>query len=155
VFFTSSGTEANEGALKISRSVGKSRWASSAPGRSWDSNECKKTRIVCFENGFHGRSIGSLSVTTNPKYQKPFMPLIPGVDVGKLNVMEDLEGLIRDDVCAVIVEPVQGEGGVSTANVEWLKAIRKRCDEVGAVLIFDEIQASSTKSEGRYLLTIV
>jgi acetylornithine aminotransferase len=155
VFFTSSGTEANEGALKISRSIGKARWASSAPGRSWDSQECTKTRIVCFENAFHGRSMGSLSVTTNPKYQKPFEPLIPGVDVGKLNIMEDLERLIGEDVCAVIVEPVQGEGGVSTANIEWLMALRKKCSEVGAVLIFDEIQASATKSDAGYTLTFI
>jgi len=140
VFFSNSGTEANEGALKIARKVGKDRWAESAPNRSWDDASCTKTRIVCFENSFHGRSMGALSVTSNPKYQKPFTPLIPGVDVGKLNNFEGLESLVGENTCAVIVEPVQGEGGIHEASEEWLRALRKRCDEVRAVLIFDEIQ---------------
>ena len=140
VFFSNSGAEANEGALKIARKVGKDRWAAAVPGRSWDSAECTKTRILCFEHSFHGRSMGALSVTSNAKYQKPFVPLIPNVDVGKLNSMEDIEQLIVDDTCAVIVEPVQGEGGINIAQEPWLKALRKRCDEVGAILIFDEIQ---------------
>lgn len=141
VFFANSGTEANEGALKIARKVGKDRWAANDTSRrSWDSEACTKTRIVCFENSFHGRSMGALSVTSNPKYQKPFVPLIPGVDVGKLNVFEGLEGLVGEDTCAVILEPIQGEGGINVAETDWLVALRKRCDEVGAVLIFDEIQ---------------
>ncbi|KAJ7781505.1 acetylornithine aminotransferase [Mycena metata] len=136
VFFTNSGTEANEGALKIARKVGKDR---AAEGTS-------KTRIVCFENAFHGRSFGSLSVTPNPKYQAPFAPLLPGVDVGHLNDVEAIEGLIGEETCAVIVEPIQGEGGVNTANEEWLRALRRRCDAVGAVLIFDEIQCGLYRS---------
>jgi acetylornithine aminotransferase len=140
VFFSNSGAEANEGALKIARKIGKDRWAAAVPGRSWDLGECTKTRILCFENSFHGRTMGALSVTSNPKYQNPFVPLIPNVDVGKLNAMEDIERLVVDDTCAVIVEPVQGEGGINVAQEAWLKALRKRCDEVGAVLIFDEIQ---------------
>lgn len=142
VFFSNSGTEANEGALKIARKVGKDRWAAAATGRTWDSPECSKTGIVCFEKAFHGRSMGALSVTSNAKYQKPFEPLIPGVVVGKLNVFEGLDTLVNEDTCAVIVEPVQGEGGINVADKEWLKALRKRCDETGAVLIFDEIQVS-------------
>ncbi|KAF9468984.1 acetylornithine aminotransferase [Collybia nuda] len=128
VFFSNSGTEANEGALKIARKVGKERGGSD------------KTGIVCFEGAFHGRSMGSLSVTTNPKYQAPFAPLLPGVAVGRLNELEGLGELVREDTCAVIVEPIQGEGGINAASEEWLRALRKRCDEVGAVLIFDEIQ---------------
>ncbi|KAL1702627.1 pyridoxal phosphate-dependent transferase [Schizophyllum commune] len=138
-FFANSGTEANEGALKIARKVGKERWAAKT-GRSWEDGGCTKTRIACFEQGFHGRSMGALSVTTNPKYQKPFAPLIPGVAVGKLNDVAGLEGLIGEDTCAVIVEPIQGEGGINAASEEWLRALRKRCDDVGAVLIYDEIQ---------------
>lgn len=84
--------------------------------------------------------MGALSVTTNAKYQAPFAPLVPGIDVGKVNDYAGLEGLVGEDTCAVIVEPIQGEGGINTAEVEWLKALRKRCDAVGAVLIFDEIQ---------------
>ncbi|KAJ7047614.1 pyridoxal phosphate-dependent transferase [Mycena alexandri] len=136
VFFTNSGTEANEGALKIARKVGKDR---ATEGTS-------KTRIVCFDNAFHGRSFGSLSVTPNPKYQAPFAPLLPGVDVGKLNDVGAVEGLIGEETCAVIVEPIQGEGGVNTASEEWLRALRRRCDAVGAVLIFDEIQCGLYRS---------
>lgn len=132
VFFANSGTEANEGALKIARKVGKDRWTGNS--------ECSKTRITCFEGSFHGRSMGALSVTSNPKYQKPFAPLIPGIDVGKLNDLGSLETLVGNDTCAVIIEPIQGEGGINVAHTEWLRALRKRCDEVGAVLIYDEIQ---------------
>jgi len=84
--------------------------------------------------------MGALSVTTNPKYQKPFAPLIPDVDVGRLNDLEGINELVGKDTCTVIVEPIQGEGGVNAASEDWLRALRKRCDEVGAVLIFDEIQ---------------
>ncbi len=120
--------------------MGKDVWAART-GEKWDDEKCTKFRIVCFENSFHGRSMGSLSVTTNPKYQMPFAPLIPGVDVGKLNDFEGLErGLVGEDTCAVIIEPIQGEGGILEASEEWLRALRKKCDEVGAVLIFDEIQ---------------
>jgi len=139
VFFANSGTEANEGALKVARKVGKERWAK-ATGKPTDDPSCDKHEIVCFENGFHGRSMGALSVTSNPKYQNPFAPLIPGVRVGKLNAQESIDNLISEKTCAVIVEPIQGEGGIQTASVDWLKALRKKCDEVGAVLIFDEIQ---------------
>lgn len=139
VFFANTGTEANEGALKIARKIGKARWAQRT-GKAWDDASCDKYEIVCFENAFHGRSMGSLSVTSNPKYQKPFAPLIPGVRVGKLNVMQDIDALVGENTCAVIVEPIQGEGGIFPASEAFLRAIRKRCDETGAVLIFDEVQ---------------
>ncbi|PCH41372.1 acetylornithine aminotransferase [Wolfiporia cocos MD-104 SS10] len=139
VFFSNSGTEANEGALKIARKVGKARWAAKT-SKAWDDPACDKYEIVCFGSAFHGRSMGALSVTTNPKYQKPFAPLLPGVKVGKLNVTEELQTLVDEKTCAVIVEPIQGEGGIHAADVAWLQALRERCDEVGAVLIFDEIQ---------------
>ncbi|KXN87909.1 Acetylornithine aminotransferase, mitochondrial [Leucoagaricus sp. SymC.cos] len=141
VFFSNSGTEANEGALKIARKVGKERW-SLKHNKAWNAPdaECTKTKIVCFENAFHGRSMGALSVTTNPKYQAPFAPLLPGVTVGELNDAQALDTLVTEDTCAVIVEPVQGEGGIHPALTEWLIQLRKKCNEVGAVLIFDEIQ---------------
>jgi acetylornithine aminotransferase len=91
--------------------------------------------------------MGALSVTSNAKYQKPFVPLIPDVDVGKVDSMEDIERLVTGDTCAVIVEPLQGEGGVNSAFTWWLKALRKRCNEAGAVLIFDEIQVSAPRIE--------
>ncbi|KAJ6539101.1 acetylornithine aminotransferase [Mycena capillaripes] len=134
VFFSNSGTEANEGALKIARKVGKDRGGAG------------KTRIACFEGAFHGRSMGALSVTTNAKYQAPFAPLLPGIDVGRLNDTAGLATLVTDETCAVIVEPIQGEGGVNNADAEWLAALRSRCDAVGAVLIFDEIQCGLYRS---------
>ncbi len=88
--------------------------------------------------------MGALSVTTNPKYQAPFEPLLPDVFCGKLNHVEALNTLLTENTCAVIVEPVQGEGGIHPAETEWLIQLRKKCDEVGAVLIFDEIQASQS-----------
>ncbi|KAA1466112.1 acetylornithine aminotransferase [Dentipellis sp. KUC8613] len=127
-FFANSGAEANEGALKVARSVGKARGGAA------------KHEIVCFEQSFHGRTLGALSVTANPKYQDPFAPLIPGVKVGKLNVEEGLRELIGEKTCAVIMEPIQGEGGVNAAEVNWVRQVVKRAREVGAVVIFDEIQ---------------
>ncbi|KAG8990067.1 acetylornithine aminotransferase [Tulasnella sp. JGI-2019a] len=151
VFFANSGTEANEGAFKFVRKIGKEVWSQKTLGQAWTppstdapnastTQACPKYRIACFANAFHGRSMGAVSATPNPKYQQPFEPLIPGIDVGELNDVEGLEKLIGEDTCGVIVEPIQGEGGLAVANLEWLRALRKRCDEVGAVLIFDEIQ---------------
>lgn len=147
VFFSNSGTEANEGALKIARKVGKERWAFANGVRDpkdvkWDDPNCTKFRVACFENAFHGRSMGSLSATSNKKYQAPFGPLLPGFDVGKVNDIKGLEKLITQDTCAVIVEPIQGEGGIFVVEENWLRAVRERCNEVGAVLIYDEIQVS-------------
>ncbi|KAI0307384.1 acetylornithine aminotransferase [Multifurca ochricompacta] len=128
VFFSNSGTEANEGALKVARKVGKDRGGAS------------KTEIVCFQQSFHGRSFGALSVTSNRKYQDPFQPLVPGVRVGELNEFEGLEDLITENTCAVIVEPIQGEGGVNLADVQWMRKLLRRARDTGAVVIFDEIQ---------------
>lgn len=138
VFFANSGAEANEGALKVARRYGRHLWAAAHP--TADPAACTKTRIACFEGSFHGRTMGALSVTTNAKYQAPFAPLIPGIDVGKLNDLEGIEKLVTAETCGVIVEPIQGEGGINGASEAFLKRLRERCDEVGAVLIFDEIQ---------------
>ena len=131
VFFANTGTEANEGALKVARKVGKARGGND------------KFEIVCFEQSFHGRSLGALSITANRKYQDPFAPLLPGVRVGKLNVREGLEDLIGEKTCAVVLEPIQGEGGVNAAQVDWVREVVRRAREVGAVVIFDEIQVCS------------
>jgi acetylornithine aminotransferase len=128
LFICNSGTEANEAALKFARKVGKQRGGD------------KKTDLVCFSRAFHGRTFGALSVTPQPKYQKPFAPMVPGVKVGEMNDIEGLENLINENTCGVIVEPIQGEGGVFEATQEFLIALRQRCNKVGAVLIFDEIQ---------------
>jgi acetylornithine aminotransferase len=136
VFFANTGTEANEGALKVARKVGKDRGGAT------------KTEIVCFEQSFHGRSFGALSVTSNSKYQDPFAPLVPGVRVGKLNQSEGLKDLINENTCAVIVEPIQGEGGVNGAEVQWMRELVGRAREMGAVVIFDEIQVSARYNSG-------
>jgi len=128
MFFCNSGTEANEGALKVARKVGKDRGGAT------------KTEIVCFQQSFHGRSLGALSVTSNSKYQDPFVPLVPGIRVGELNQSEGLEDLITENTCAVIVEPIQGEGGVNCADIQWMRKLVQRARDTGAVVIFDEIQ---------------
>jgi acetylornithine aminotransferase len=128
VFFSNSGTESNEAALKFVRKVGKQRGGDT------------KTDIVAFERAFHGRTFGALSVTPQPKYQKPFAPMVPGIKIGKLNDIPALETLVDEKTCGVIVEPIQGEGGVYEASEEFLTALRERCNKVGAVLIYDEIQ---------------
>lgn len=129
-FVCNSGSEANEGALKFARKVGHTRDPSG-----------KKTKILSFHGSFHGRTMGALSATPNPKYQKPFAPMIPGFEYGAYNDVAALEHSITEETCGVIVEPIQGEGGVNVATPEFLRALRARCDAVGAVLIFDEIQS--------------
>lgn len=144
VFFANSGSEANEGALKVARKVGKSRGPADG----------SKSEIVSFESSFHGRTLGSLSVTNNAKYQDPFRPLLPGVKVGKVNKTTgaELEELVNENTCAVILEPIQGEGGVNAADVAWVEKLVTRAREVGAVVIFDEIQVSdcSALCDGRF-----
>ncbi|KAI9760020.1 MAG: hypothetical protein M4579_001959 [Chaenotheca gracillima] len=136
-FISNSGSEANEAALKFARKVGKTR--------SQDGAE-PKNEILSFHSSFHGRTLGSLSATPNPKYQAPFLPLIPGFIYGYYNDIEALDSLITDRTCGVIVEPIQGEGGINEATPEFLAALRKRCNEVGAVLIYDEIQCGLSRT---------
>ncbi|PWA02976.1 hypothetical protein BB558_000883 [Smittium angustum] len=150
VFFTNSGTEANEGALKFARKYGKiiakegKLRLSKADMLVSDPN--LKSNIHCFTGGFHGRSMGALSVTPNPKYQNPYTPLIPGVTCSLYNNINELNTFVDERTCGVIVEPIQGEGGVNIGNIEFLKALRKRCTEVGAVLIYDEIQCGLART---------
>ncbi len=128
VFFTNSGAEAVEGALKFARK------RASASGRAG------KHEIVAFNNGFHGRTMGALSITYKSIYREPFAPLLPGVHFAPYNDLEEARALIGPATCAVIVEPVQGEGGIHAATPEFLRGLRALCDEYGATLIFDEIQ---------------
>ncbi|KAM5454328.1 acetylornithine aminotransferase [Microsporum audouinii] len=134
-FICNSGAEANEAALKFARKVGHSLDTSGA-----------KHEIVSFQGSFHGRTFGALSATPNPKYQAPFAPMVPGFKYGEYNDIEQLPSLITEKTCGVIVEPIQGEGGVNVASAEFLTALRARCDEVGAVLIFDEIQCGLSRT---------
>ncbi len=128
VFFSNSGTEANEGAIKFARRV------------AYDSNQAHKTELVTFSHAFHGRTMGALSLTPKDKYQQPFKPLLAGVTVAEFNSIESAKASINANTCAVILEPVQGEGGIHQATPEFLQAVRAFCDEYGAVLIFDEVQ---------------
>ncbi|KAI8814815.1 pyridoxal phosphate-dependent transferase [Cladochytrium replicatum] len=140
VFFCNSGTEANEGAFKFARKYGKYI----APSLSQDPTA--KYNTISFGNAFHGRTLGSLSATPNKKYQEPFFPLTPGFFNCAYNDIEAAAKLIDERACSVIMEPIQGEGGVHVAKPEFLEFVRKRCDEVGALLIFDEIQAGLSRT---------
>ena len=102
--------------------------------------------IVSFNQSFHGRTMGSLSATPNPKYQKPFGPMIPGFRYGNYNDEAGIKDLLTEKTCGVIVEPIQGEGGVNVATPSFLQALRDRCNEVGAVLIYDEIQCGLSRT---------
>ncbi len=135
VFICNSGSEANEAAIKFARKVGKTRNPSG-----------EKYEIVSFHNSFHGRTMGSLSATPNPKYQKPFSPMVPGFKYGTYNDETSIQELVTDKTCGVLVEPIQGEGGVNVANRSFLQALRDRCTEVGAVLIYDEIQCGMSRT---------
>lgn len=128
VFFSNCGASANESAFKFAR-----RYALDTHGEG-------KHTIVAFSGGFHGRLFGSLAATDRPKYQQPFAPLMPGVRFAQFNDRDSAAAAITDDVCAVIVEPVQGEGGVHPATAEFLQAVRDLCDQHDALLIFDEVQ---------------
>lgn len=125
VFFCNSGAEANEGAIKFAR-----RWAGA-----------EKPEIIAFRGGFHGRTMGALAATDRAAYQEPFRPLMPGVvfcDVGDVGEVDRL--LARGRTAAVLIEPIQAEGGVKPVNPGFLKALRYLCDQSGALLVMDEVQ---------------
>lgn len=125
VFFTNSGTEAWEGAMKFARRIGKDE------GR---------TEYVAFENAFHGRSMGALSTTWTAKYREPFEPLVPGVRFVPRGDLAAVAAAVGDKTAAVMIEPVQGEGGIRPATTEFLKGLLAICRERGTLLVFDEIQ---------------
>ncbi len=128
VFFCNSGTEANEGAIKFAR-----KWARV-------NGHTDKSGLVAFTGSFHGRSMGALALTATEKYRAPFEPLIGNVSFAQFNNLNSARRSITEKTCGVIVEPVQGEGGVTPATPEFLQGLRALCDEVGALLIFDEVQ---------------
>lgn len=128
VFFTNSGTEAIEGAIKTAR-----KYAYNKDGNT-------DHEIIAMKHSFHGRSMGALSVTGNDKYQEPFKPLIGGVKFAEYNNIQSVKDLVTEKTCAIILEPVQGEGGIYPATQEFVQGIRKICDENDILLIFDEIQ---------------
>ena len=128
VFFTNSGTEAIEGAIKVAR-----KYAYLKDGST-------DHEIIAMENSFHGRSLGALSVTGNTHYQEPFKPLIGGIRFARFNDLDSVKAQLTEKTCAVILETVQGEGGIYPADPEFLAGVRKLCDDRDILLILDEIQ---------------
>jgi acetylglutamate kinase len=128
IWFANSGTETIEAAIKFSRLHGR---AVGGP---------RKTAIVAFKGGFHGRTMGALSATYEPHYRRPFNPLVPGMRFATFNDGESVRRVLDDRVCAVLVEPIQGEGGVVPAKPEFLRGLREICDAKSALLVFDEVQ---------------
>lgn len=129
IFFCNSGAEAVEGCLKLAR-----KWA-----HKNKSPECKE--IIAFENSFHGRTYGAVSCTYKSTKQPEFGPYLPGINFAKFNDIESVKSLITDKTCAVIIEPVQGEGGICPANKEFIQELRALCTEHEIIFISDEIQA--------------
>ncbi len=150
VFFTNSGTEAIEGALKIARRFSYNKRQAEDEKRIAEGEKgpfCHEpAEIIAMKNSFHGRSMGALSVTGKPAYQIPFMPLIPGVRFAEFNNLDSVEALINENTCAVIMEPIQGEGGIYPADESFIKGVRELCDRYGLLLIFDEIQCGMGRS---------
>ena len=136
VFFTNSGTEAVEGALKIARRYYYNKTHGNAPAGE----------IIAMNRSFHGRSLGALSVTGNAHYREPFAPLIPGIRFADFNDLDSVKARINENTCAVIMEPIQGEGGVYPATEEFIKGVRELCDAHDLLLILDEIQCGMGRS---------
>ena len=156
VFLCNSGCEANEAALKFSRKYGavasgalphpSHTPAGTPPAAVPEVVNNRKHKIVAFERSFHGRTMGALSATHKAAYRAPFSPLVPGFVFGRLNDLGGLQQLIDDDTAAVIVEPVQGEGGVTPCTGEFLRALRHECNQHQALLVFDEIQCGLART---------
>ena len=136
VIFTNSGTEAVEGALKIARRYYYNKTHGEAPAGE----------IIAMNRSFHGRSLGALSVTGNAHYREPFVPLIPGIRFADFNDLDSVKARINENTCAIIMEPIQGEGGVYPATEEFIKGVRELCDAHDLLLILDEIQCGMGRS---------
>lgn len=128
VFFTNSGAEAIEGALKMAK-----RYA-------YDRDGTSNHEIIAMNHSFHGRTMGSLALTGNEHYQKPFGPMIGGIKFAEYNDLDSVKKLVNDKTCAIILEPLQGEGGIYPAEKEFIEGIRKICNEKDIIMICDEVQ---------------
>jgi acetylornithine/N-succinyldiaminopimelate aminotransferase len=131
-FFCNSGTEAWEAAMKVAR-------AYSAMKRS--EGHTLGTKFLALENSFHGRTMGAVSTTHKDKYREPFQPLVPGVEFVRFNDVDHLRASFSNEVCAILIEPVQGEGGIRPVSQEYFAAARELTQSTGALLIADEIQS--------------
>ncbi|NLL70581.1 MAG: aspartate aminotransferase family protein [Epulopiscium sp.] len=128
VFFCNSGAEAIEGALKLSRKYGKKK------------KGARCYRIISMKQSFHGRTLGALTATGQEKYQKDFIPLLPGVDHVVFNDIEAIKQAISEETCAILLEPIQGEGGIWPVDPDYLQTLRKLCTEKNILLVLDEVQ---------------
>ncbi|RME68405.1 MAG: acetylornithine transaminase [Nitrospirae bacterium] len=128
VFFCNSGAEANEGAIKLARAY--------ARAKGYED----RYEIITAYNSFHGRTMATLTATGQEKYQKGFEPLLPGFKYVPYNDIEAVKEAITDKTCAVMIEPIQGEGGIIVPDREYIQALRQMCTEAGVLLIFDEVQ---------------
>lgn len=128
VFFTNSGTEAIEGALKLARKY------------AYQKNPQSKGEIIAMNHSFHGRTMGAVSVTGTDHYREPFEPLIGGVSFANFNDLDSVKALITEDTCAIILETLQGEGGIHPADPAFIQGVRELCDAHDIALILDEIQ---------------
>ncbi|MCL5071388.1 MAG: aminotransferase class III-fold pyridoxal phosphate-dependent enzyme [Actinobacteria bacterium] len=128
VFFANSGTEAIEGAVKLARKYAKEKISP------------QKYRIISFYKSFHGRTMGALSATAQEEKQKVFQPLLEGFDYANLNDLDSVISKVDSQTCAILVEPIQGEGGINVASKEFLKALRELCNKEKILLILDEVQ---------------
>lgn len=147
VFFTNSGTEAIEGALKIARRYHYNKLHNLMGTGVREETEPDMTgEIIAMKHSFHGRSLGALSVTGNSHYQEPFKPLIPGVRFAEFNHLDSVKALINENTCAVIMETIQGEGGIYPANPEFMRGVRELCSRHDMLLILDEIQCGLGRS---------
>ena len=133
VFFTNSGTEANEVALKAAR-----RYAFTKKNGIYE--------FIAMEDSFHGRSFGAVSVTGHDSYREPFEPVLPGVKFAKFNDLDSVKALVSDKTCAIILEPLQGEGGIHLATQEFMEGIRKICDDNDILMICDEVQCGMART---------
>ncbi len=127
VFFCNSGAEANEAALKLARKYGSSK-------------NKEKTKIITMKNSFHGRTYGAITATGQLKYQKSFLPMMPGFAYAQYNDIDSLSNIMDDTVCAVLLEVIQGEGGILVADKEYLKKVQELCEKYDALLMIDEVQ---------------
>lgn len=133
VFFTNSGTEANEGALKAARKYAYTK-------------KTGRYEFIAMENSFHGRSFGAVSVTGHDSYREPFEPVLPGVKFARFNDLDSVKALVSDKTCAIILEPLQGEGGINLATQGFMEGIRKICDDNDILMICDEVQCGMART---------
>lgn len=138
VFFCNSGAEANEAALKLARKVGLVTGSE------------RKNKIIAFKNAFHGRTLFTVTAGGQPKYSQDFAPLPQGIEHLPFNDLDAVKNAMDEHTCAVIVEPIQGEGGIITADPEFLRGLRELCNQHGALLIFDEVQTGVGRTGALY-----